>query len=187
MCTDLDKTQRSIELQNFKYAPAWDEFCHIIYIVSPRAHQILRSHFPVCTDRSFRYSNFIGSPSLVALLRTLTPSHKEAHEPRFPMDICNRTFELAKGHLTALDYHGPVTLACNDTKLFPTLRLYWDKEKGNYFLVGACGGPICVPNVVAAQEVLADPGIKKAPKVIYGLFTSPHGNEYGLSRFTCGA
>lgn len=54
MCTDLDKTERGVGLQNFRYAPAWDELCHIIYIVSPRAYKILRSYFPAPTPRCFR-------------------------------------------------------------------------------------------------------------------------------------
>jgi hypothetical protein len=54
MCVDLDKTQRGVGLQNFKYAPAWDELCHLIYIVSPRAHWLLGNYFPVRTSRSFR-------------------------------------------------------------------------------------------------------------------------------------
>jgi hypothetical protein len=82
------------------------------------------------------------------------------------MDICDRTFKLAKAHLTVLDYHGPVTLACDDTKLFAALCLYWDKEKKCYFLVGACSGPICVPDVDVAQEVLRDDKTNKATKVI---------------------
>lgn len=99
------------------------------------------------------------------LLRTLMSSHKEAREPRFPMEICGRTFELAKVHLATLDYHGPVAVACDDTKLFATLRLYWDKTEECYFLVGACGGPICVPDLNMAQDALADPNVKKATKV----------------------
>ena len=81
------------------------------------------------------------------------------------MMICDHTFELAKTHLIELDYHGPVALACDDTKLFAALRLFWDKKEECYFLVGACGGPLRVPDVDAAQEVLEDPAIKKATKV----------------------
>lgn len=92
-------------------------------------------------------------------------SHKEAREPGFPMEICDRTFELAKAHLAALDYCGPVALACDDTKLFATLRLFWNKQEGCYFLVGACDGPIRVLDVDAAEEVLTNPNIKKATKV----------------------
>ena len=81
------------------------------------------------------------------------------------MTICDRTFNLATAHLAALDYHGPVALACDDTKLFATLRLFWDKKEECYFLIGACGGPIRVPDVDAAQEALVNPEVKKATKV----------------------
>ena len=101
------------------------------------------------------------------LLKMVIFSHKEAREPGFPMDICDRTFELAKSHLAALDYHGPVALACDDTKLLAALRLFWDKEEGSYFLVGACNGPIRVLDVDAAQEVLKDPKVRKATKVCW--------------------
>lgn len=175
MCTDLDKTRRGVGLQNFKYAPAWDELCHIIYIVSPQAYRILRSYFPARTPRSFRYLIISGSSPYITLLKILTYSHKEARQPRFPMDICEQTFRLAKAHLAALDYHGPVALACDDTKLFPTLRLYWNKEKEGYFLVGACGGPIQVHDLDAAQEVLADSTVTKATKVFYKLSTYSYG------------
>lgn len=111
------------------------------------------------------------------LLRKIISSHKEAREPRFPMKICDRTFKLAKSHLAALDYHGPVALACDDTKLFAVLRLFWDKEEGSYFLVGACGGPIRVLDVDAAQGVLMDPKVKKATKVRHVQFVYRSDND----------
>ena len=74
MCTDLDKTKRGVGLQNFKYAPAWDELCHIIYIVSPRAYRILRSYFPARTPRSFRYLITLGLSSPTMLLNTYIQS-----------------------------------------------------------------------------------------------------------------
>lgn len=81
------------------------------------------------------------------------------------MEICDRTFELAKAHLIDLDYHGPVALACDDTELFAALRLFWNKKEECYFLVGACGGLLRVPDVDTAQDVLENPEIKKATKV----------------------
>jgi hypothetical protein len=83
------------------------------------------------------------------------------------MNVCDRTFELAKDHLAALDYRGPIALACDDTKLFAALWLYWNKKEQCYFLVGACDGPIRVLNVDAAREVITDPNVKKATKVRY--------------------
>jgi hypothetical protein len=103
------------------------------------------------------------------------------------MEICDRTFRLAKAHLAALDYCGPVALACDDTKLFATLRLFWDKIKECYFLVGACGGPIRVPDVDAAQEALADPNVKKATKVCYIWVASDHDDNANLPRSAYGA
>ncbi|KAF9780748.1 hypothetical protein BJ322DRAFT_1011530 [Thelephora terrestris] len=153
MCTELDKADRGVGLQNFKYAPAWDELCHIIYIVSPRAYRILRDYFPARTKRSFR--------------------QKEAREPGFPMGICDRTFRLAKTHLDELHYNGPVALACDDTKVFAALRLFWNKNEESYFLVGACGGPLRVPDVETAQELLDDPEIKKATKIRLWCMTIP--------------
>lgn len=93
------------------------------------------------------------------------------------MEICDHTFKLAKAHLTALDYHGPVALACDDTKLFAALRLFWDKKEGCYFLIGACDGPIRVVDVDAAQEVLMNPDVMKATKVRYTWPIYWHGNN----------
>lgn len=101
----------------------------------------------------------------------------EAREPGFPTEICDRTFELARSHLAALDYHGPVALACDDTKLFPALRLFWDKKEGCYFLIGACEGPIRVLDVDAAQGVLMDPNVKKATKVRCTRFVYQHNDN----------
>ena len=97
-------------------------------------------------------------------------SDKEAREPGFPMKICDRTFELVKTHLAALDYHGPVVLACDDTKLFAALRLFWNKEEECYFLVGACDGPVRVHDVDVAEEAIMNPNVKKATKVCYVWF-----------------
>lgn len=49
-----DREDRGIGLQNFKYAPAWDEFCHIVNIHSPRAYRALRHSFPAPTQRNFK-------------------------------------------------------------------------------------------------------------------------------------
>ena len=60
------------------------------------------------------------------------------------MTICNRTFELVKEQLLQIGYTGPTALSCNDTKLFSSLRLYWDGMQKSHFLVSAVNGPIQV-------------------------------------------
>ncbi|KAJ7909891.1 hypothetical protein B0H13DRAFT_1616161 [Mycena leptocephala] len=124
MVTKTDRDERGVGMQNFKYAPAYDEFCNVLRINSPAAYRAFREHRPGRDERSFRA--------------------KQAREPRFPMDISDRNFKLAAEHLQALNYDGPVNLSCDDTKLFPSFRLYWDNDKKSHFLVGATDGPLRV-------------------------------------------
>ncbi|KAJ7661512.1 hypothetical protein DFH06DRAFT_1089007 [Mycena polygramma] len=153
MVMKVDKLERGVGMQNFKYPPAWDELCHIVQIQSPRAARALAEHFPVRTQRSFRA--------------------KEAREPRFPMDIGDRTFQLVEDYLATLDYHGPVNLSCDDTKLFPGLHLYHDGKEGADYLVGAVDGPIRVADPAAMKAVLADAKVMKATKVRVWCLTVP--------------
>ncbi|KAG1831168.1 hypothetical protein DFJ58DRAFT_824142 [Suillus subalutaceus] len=67
MVTKLDREERGVGMQNFKYAPSWDEFANVLRIHSPQALQFLSKHLPVRTERSFR--------------------EKESRRPRFPMII----------------------------------------------------------------------------------------------------
>ena len=90
---------------------------------------------------------------------------KEARQPRFPMEICDHTFQLVEDHLNALDYDGPVGLSCDDTKLFATYRLYWDKDKDSYVLIGGTDGPLIVTDPDNVQEVIDQAKTQKASKV----------------------
>jgi hypothetical protein len=54
MVAKLDRDERSVGMQNFRYAPAWDEFCHSIKICSPRAYRALQEHLPAKSERGFR-------------------------------------------------------------------------------------------------------------------------------------
>lgn len=54
MVTKVDRLERGIGMQNFRYAPAWDEMMHIIKIHSPSALRALQAHLPVRSERSFR-------------------------------------------------------------------------------------------------------------------------------------
>ena len=63
-------------------------------------------------------------------------SAKEAREPRVPVGISDRTFELVDQHLNSIGYDGMTALSCDDTKLTPASRIYWDAEKKAYFVVG---------------------------------------------------
>lgn len=54
MVEKFDRQKRGVGMQNFYYAPAWDELCHTIKIHSPRAFKALREHLPMRTEGSFR-------------------------------------------------------------------------------------------------------------------------------------
>ncbi len=132
-------------LQNFKYAPSWYETCHIVNIASPSAYRALRDYLPMATERNFR--------------------KKEARQPRFPLEICDQTFQLVVDHLLQIDYSGPTSLSCDDTKLFSTFRLYYDSARGGHYLVGGIDGPILVVDPKNMKEVLATSESRKATKV----------------------
>ncbi|KAJ8700697.1 hypothetical protein PTI98_003700 [Pleurotus ostreatus] len=153
MVTKVDRTERGVGTQNFHYAPAWDEFCHIINIHSPRAYQAMVRQLAGRGTRSYR--------------------EKEARLPRFPMKICNESFQRLKNQLTALGYVGPVGLSCDDTKLLPSLRLYWDKDENSYFLVGGVDGPIRVVNADEIKQALRDASVVKAEKLRIWCVTIP--------------
>ncbi|KAJ7506346.1 hypothetical protein B0H11DRAFT_1707260 [Mycena galericulata] len=145
MVMKTDKLERGVGMQNFKYLPAWDEICHIVQIHSPSAARALSKHFPVRTERNFR--------------------SKQAREPRFPVEIGERCFELAEQYLNTIDYQGPVGLSCDDTKLSPALRLYHNAQEEADYLVGSVDGPICVADPEAMKKVLEDANVMKATKV----------------------
>ena len=90
---------------------------------------------------------------------------KESRQPRVPMTICDKTFDLVVNHLTAVNYEGPVALSCDDSKLFGSLRLYWNGEEEKHYLVGAVGGPILVPNPDDIKALMSDPKLVKATEV----------------------
>ncbi|KAJ3770857.1 hypothetical protein FB446DRAFT_646265 [Lentinula raphanica] len=148
MVNKIDRKDRGVGMQNFTYTPAWDEFAHIVSIHSPRAYDFLQRHFPARDRRSFR--------------------SMQSRKPKLPLTICDETFSLVKSRLDALGYSGPVAVACDDTKLFSSLRLYWDStegQNGSYVLVGGTKGPIVVENPDDVERYMKDPSITKGTKV----------------------
>ena len=85
--------------------------------------------------------------------------------PRFPTTICDRTFELASDYVKSIHYNGPVALSCDDTKLRPVLRTYWDAVKECHFIVGTTGDPIAVEDDSLIRELVASAKKDAATKV----------------------
>ncbi|KAJ7708424.1 hypothetical protein B0H16DRAFT_1746298 [Mycena metata] len=89
------------------------------------------------------------------------------------MEISDRNFTLAAEHLATLNYDGPVSLSCDDTKLFPSFRLYWDREKKSHFLVGGTDGPLRVADPDQVKKVIAEAKANKASKIRLWCLTIP--------------
>ncbi len=53
-----DKITRGVGMQGFKYAPAFDEFMHLINIQSPKAYRFITQQIPGRTQRSYQYAVF---------------------------------------------------------------------------------------------------------------------------------
>ena len=86
--------------------------------------------------------------------------------PPFPRFICDDCFALAQGYITSLDYSGPVVLACDDTKLHPSLQVVWEDSLESNILIGSTiNEPIRVANPEELQKLLAEFQDKLAMKV----------------------
>jgi hypothetical protein len=88
-----------------------------------------------------------------------------ARQPRFPIGIQDRNFELAIEHLKRLDYDGPLGLSCDDTKLLPALRPYYDKTTDKHYILGSTGEPLILANPEELTSVLERGEAEKASKV----------------------
>lgn len=150
LLSKADRDQRGKGMQNFRYAPAFEEFMHIINIHSPRAYRFIQKNFPAPSDRHFRFA----LKDTTHYRRSSYSRLKEARQPRFPITICDQTFESVKSTLEALQYDGPVVLSCDDTKLFESARMYWDGVQKAFFVVGIVDGPVQVSNPDDLQAIL---------------------------------
>ena len=67
--------------------------------------------------------------------------------------------------LEKLEYSGPVALSCDDTKLLPSIRPYYDKAKDSYFVMGHVGEPYQLTDPDAFEAVVTSGQLLKASKV----------------------
>ena len=100
--------------------------------------------------------------------------------PRFPTTICDQTYMLAADYMDSINYRGPMALSCDDTKLHPGLRTYWNPSKECHFLIGTPGEPIAVPNVNQIQELVTSAKKDAATKVWLIDSTVAHNNLYTI-------
>lgn len=145
MAVQHDKCERGVGMQNFKYAPAYTEFMHLIYIYSPKTYRFITRYLPAHSERSIKYN--------------------EARQPKFPIGLTERTFSLFQEQLDLLDYAGPLCLSVDDTKLHPALRPYYDKTMGGYFILGSTGDPLKIMDADQFQDIVQKAQLTKATKL----------------------
>ncbi|KAG2152842.1 hypothetical protein DEU56DRAFT_977227 [Suillus clintonianus] len=85
MVTKLDREERGVGMQNFKYSPSWDEFSNVLRIHSPQALRFLSKHLPLVADHladlSYRGPTSLccDNTKLYSAWRIFWDAEKEAH------------------------------------------------------------------------------------------------------------
>ena len=90
---------------------------------------------------------------------------QRARQPRFPVGIQPRTFELVEDMPRKLQYSGPVALSCDDTKLLASFRPYYDEDQKGYFVMGHTRDPYELVDHQTFQRVVESQELTKATKV----------------------
>ena len=73
----------------------------------------------------------------------------------------------ARDYINSVEYSGPVALACDDTKLHPSLQVYWDTTLETHILVGTTSTKtIAVSNPEELKQLLLKHEEKAATKVV---------------------
>ncbi|KAK1223302.1 hypothetical protein PQX77_013840 [Marasmius sp. AFHP31] len=145
MVVRRNKLDAGVGMQNFQYAPDVIQLSHIIQMHSTVAYEFLWEYLPLPTVRSLR-------------------RYREK-EPLFPLDIEAGTFERAAHHLDIMNWNGPVAVSCDDTKLTPALRPYYNKAEDQYYLIGAVGKPLILPSLDEFKKIVTQGLAEKATKV----------------------
>ncbi|KAI0629632.1 hypothetical protein C8Q77DRAFT_1065756 [Trametes polyzona] len=137
MVTAEERSERGVGNQKFNYGPALLEFSHTCAIMSPELYRGMKKHLQL--------------PEI----RTL--GRQRAKLPPFPIDICARNFENAKTYLNEIGCSdSPVALSCDDTKLHPAWRTYYDPGQKQHFLVGGTGPPRAIANIDELRTILKE-------------------------------
>jgi len=90
---------------------------------------------------------------------------------KFPRTICNECFIHTRDYVESVEYTGPVALGCDDTKLHPSLQVYWDTVLETHVLVGTT---ITEVIVVSNPEELEGLLLEHKDKVATKVQTAPY-------------
>ncbi|PSS18269.1 hypothetical protein PHLCEN_2v3207 [Hermanssonia centrifuga] len=131
---EVDRKDCGVGLQNFDYGSALREFSNMCAIMSPEVYRQLGAHFHLPNIRTIK--------------------REQAQVPWFPINICERTFDIAFGYVQGLGYKGPLALSCDDTQLHSAYRTYWDSVTKVHMFVGSVGEPKAIVNPEELRELM---------------------------------
>lgn len=95
----------------------------------------------------------------------ISTSAAESKREKFPLEPCLRSYTLIREYLDSIKHTGPVGLSCDDTKLFPAFRPYWDASEEAHYVVGCAGSPVRIVNIEDFTSQLQRGLLEKATKV----------------------
>ncbi|KAF9779588.1 hypothetical protein BJ322DRAFT_1167867 [Thelephora terrestris] len=128
-----DQQERKVGNQNFRYTKEVVDFSQLIMTISPQSCNFRR--FAIYSDDRILRSQ----------------SHK------FPRTICSECFARARDYVDSVEYAGPVALGCDDTKLHPSLQVYWDTALETHVLVGTTSAEVIkVGNPEELEQLLLE-------------------------------
>ena len=129
LTVQAERRVRGCGLQNMKYPPAFDEWCHEILCIRPEAYRSFCRQFSGRTERSFL--------------------DKRSKSPRFRQGISPQVLKYASKYLEDYGYpvNAPLALSVDDTKLLPAFRPYYDNQVDKWFLVGNAGEPLEISDI----------------------------------------
>ena len=163
MVGKVDRRERKVGNQNFRYTQEVLDFSQLIMTISPQSYRFMQPQLQLPSVRHLQYAFFVitGTSTNAPNCRILrSQSHK------FPRTICDECFVHARDYVNSVQYTGPVALACDDTKLHPSLQVYWDTALETHVLVGTTStDTIAVGNPEELEKLLAEYKDQVATKV----------------------
>jgi hypothetical protein len=136
LVTEAEQRKQGLGLQNMKYPPAFDDWCHELLCIRPEAYRSFRAQFTGRTECSFlsKQSAFRG----------------------FRQGISEQVLEHTVKYLNDYKYpnNGPLALGVDDTKLLPAFWPYFNGSTKKWYIVGGTGDPLEVSDINALETQL---------------------------------
>ncbi|EIW74508.1 hypothetical protein CONPUDRAFT_159809 [Coniophora puteana RWD-64-598 SS2] len=139
-----ERKEKGKGMQNMRYSKELKGLADHLAMSSPEGYRRLSQSLQLPSTRYFQL--------------------ERAKEPRFPCGIDDRNIKMAVNYLKSVGVD-VASLSCDDTKLHPSLRVFWDVEHQGHVLVGSSEEPRLVANPAELEEALKELQGKKATKL----------------------